>query len=316
MRYVVCGVILSVGLAGCTLPAPPSPPVSPPLEDLSTWTVPDVVQPQKLPVPPRRQQERKPTKAEQVSLFTEGTPAVVPIAVGTPLDIAFEPGEDLLNVVGADRVPQEGGQTPRWEVKRGADGQGETLRPHLFVTVTEPGLTTGFAVSTTKRVYYLTCKSVNTSPIRVLRWTYATSTGTSVVTTKDPGLLPDLSIPAKYHTGYEVQSNGRPPDWFPRHVVDDGKRIYIVYPEVSLFGVVPLVRMIGTNGPQLVNTRQLSNVVIVDQLAGRLELRVGVGEEAETVRITRGNLRTITCPGDGDCPQWPQAAQGLQRGAE
>jgi type IV secretory pathway VirB9-like protein len=95
--------------------------------------------------------------------------------------------------------------------------------------------------------------------------------------------------------------------------VDDGKKVYILYPEVALFDTVPLLRLIGPNGPQLVNARQFLNVVIVDQLVARAELRVGIGEHAETVTITRGALRTITCPGDAACPVWPQAAQTLAR---
>ena len=61
---------------------------------------------------------------------------------------------------------------------------------------------------------------------------------------------------------------------------------------------MPLVRLLGPNGPQLVNARQYLNVVIVDHLVARAELRVGLGEQAETVTITRGALRTIACPGD------------------
>ena len=38
-----------------------------------------------------------------------------------------------------------------------------------------------------------------------------------------------------------------------------------------------------------------------------------LGEHAEVVTITRGNLRTIACPGDEACPVWPQAAQALAR---
>jgi type IV secretory pathway VirB9-like protein len=96
-------------------------------------------------------------------------------------------------------------------------------------------------------------------------------------------------------------------------VVDDGKKTYIIYPEVTLFETVPMLRLMGPHGPQLVNTRQFLNVVIVDQLVPRAELRVGLGEHAETVTITRGALKTIACPGDPGCPVWPQAAQGLAR---
>src|SRR5258706_4989172 len=139
MRYWIIGLMLSVGLVGCMPPPVPLPPVPPPAEDLSTWGVPELVQPRRplaavSHLAPLR--DRPATKAEQVAPFRDSTPAVVPIAVGTPLDIVFEQGEDLLNVVGGDRTPIEGGQTPRWEIKKGAEGQGDTLRPHLFVTVT------------------------------------------------------------------------------------------------------------------------------------------------------------------------------------
>jgi type IV secretion system protein VirB9 len=111
--------------------------------------------------------------------------------------------------------------------------------------------------------------------------------------------------------GYVIESQGRVPDWMPRTVVDDGKKLYIIYPEVTLFGTVPLVWLLGPNGPQLVNARQFLNVVIIDHLVPRAELRVGLGDQAETVTITRGALRTIACPGDEACPVWPQAAAQL-----
>ena len=93
------------------------------------------------------------------------------------------------------------------------------------------------------------------------------------------------------------------------------KNLYLLYPEVTLFTTVPLIRLLGVGGPHLVNARQYLNVVILDQLAPALELRVGVGPAAEVVTITRGKgLRTITCPDDGaDCPQWPAAAHALAR---
>src|SRR5439155_2262155 len=122
---------------------------------------------------------------------------------------------------------------------------------------------------------------------------------------------PDPTQPIKYHIGYELTSSQPPPSWLPRYLVDDGKKLYIVYPEVVLFETVPLVRLIVPNGPQLVNARQYLNVVILDQLVGRAELRVGLGKQAETVTITRGALHTIVCPGDAACPVWPQAAATL-----
>jgi type IV secretion system protein VirB9 len=197
-------------------------------------------------------------------------------------------------------------------VKEGADGQGDALRHHLFVTAAESGLKMGLVVTTTRRIYYLACESTKASKGRVVRWRYPTSE-TPVLKAKEPGLLPDPAAPARYHVGYTLTASQPQPSWLPRQIVDDGKKTYIVYPEVTLFESVPLLRLIGPNGPQLVNARQYLNVVIIDQLVARAELRVGIGETAETVTITRGALRTIACPDDEACPQWPQAAQVLAR---
>jgi type IV secretion system protein VirB9 len=288
------------------------PPVPPPPEDLSTWSVPELVQPPppEEPKPPQAK-EPLPAQAELILDFAAGTTATLNVSVGAPLDIVMGQHEHIRNIIGGDRTPVETNQTTRWEVKEGADGLGETLRQHIFLTVTTPGLTTGLVVTTTHRTYYLTCKSVAKSPIRVVRWRYPVDLAASTPKPKEPGLLPDPAQPRQYHVGYALA--GTKPAWQPRYVLDDGKKTYIIYPEVTLFETVPMLRLIGPNGPQLVNSRQFLNVVIVDQLVARAELRVGLGEHAETVTIMRGALQTIACPGDasGQCPVWPQAAQIL-----
>jgi P-type conjugative transfer protein TrbG len=322
MRAVVprlCLSLLTLALlSGCPAAVEPPPTIPAPPEDLSTWTVPELVQPERQK--PRSQQAR-PAKvpagaAEKVYDYTPGVAVEVPVAIGTPLDIVLEHGEKVREIVDGDRAPVEQGQARRWEVKEGGDGSGDGLRPHVFVTVSEPGLSNGVTITTTRRVYYITCKSVAKSSTRVLRWHYPQDgsdlPSPSVEGVPDqPGVLPHPEQAMRYHVGYQMQVSQPAPAWVPRHVVDDGKKLYIVYPEVTLFESVPLLRIIGPNGPQLVNSRQYLNVVIVDQLVGRAELRVGVGERAQTVTITRGTLRTITCPGDEACPVWPHAAAVL-----
>jgi type IV secretion system protein VirB9 len=303
-------LLVLLGMMGCAHTAEP-PVVPPPPEDLSTWSVPELVQPPALPAPAQAPPDRKATAAEKVYDFTPGTTFVATVPLGWPLDIVLEHGEQVRNIVGGDRAPAEGAQTPRWEVKEGAEGTETTLRSHVFVTATEPGLTLGLIITSTKRTYYLTCQSVQASPIRALRWRYPSEPDETLKARKEPGLLPDPTQPTRYHIGYQLTSSQPPPAWIPRHVIDDGKKLYIVYPEVTLFGTVPVLRMLGPNGPQLVNARQYLNVVIVDQLVARAELRVGLGERAETVTITRGTIRTIACPGDSACPVWPQAATTL-----
>jgi type IV secretory pathway VirB9-like protein len=228
--------------------------------------------------------------------------------VGVPLDILLERGEEIRNYSGGDpELLEQGQQANRWEVKPGASGRDATMRPHLFLRATEAGLKMGLTITTTKRIYYLDCESVKTSPIRAIRWKY-TGEPKPPMPSPEPGLLPAPDVPRQYHVGYHVATSQPPPQWVPRHIVDDGTKLYIVYPEITVFKSVPLVRKVGPNGPQPLNSRQFLNTVILDELPARLELRVGTGTYAETVAITQGHLRTVDCPGDPDCPVWPAAA--------
>jgi len=299
-------------LLGCAKEEP-LPPVPNALEDLSTWSVPELVQPPPTPEPVAVVPKDKPTSAEQILDYTPGATFTLTVPVGAPLDVVLERGEQARNIIGGDRTPVEGQQPPRLDVKEGASGIGESLQHHLFFTATHPGLTAGFIITTTARTYLLNLKSAQKTPIRTVRWRYPVDPQPAKPA-KEPGLLPDPAQPKQYHVGYDMASTQKQaPEWLPRYAIDDGKKMYIVYPEIALFETVPVVRMIGPNGPALINARQFLNVLIIDQLAPRLELRVGLGERAEVVTLTRGQLRTIACPGDEACPVWPQAAQVLAR---
>jgi type IV secretory pathway VirB9-like protein len=80
--------------------------------------------------------------------------------------------------------------------------------------------------------------------------------------------------------------------------------MYLVFPVMVAYQEVPLLRGIGPNGPHLLNSRQVGRVIVVDQLASRLELRLGIGAQAEVVQVVRGVLETIQCPGHAQCPTW------------
>jgi type IV secretory pathway VirB9-like protein len=324
-------VLLACGLlVRCAATEPPLPPVPSPAEDLSQWTVPALVQPARREVP--RMKDAAPTKEEQVVPYVPGVSTKLSVGMDGPVDIVFERGEEVRNIIGGEASPapavpaaSEGSQVPaqsapvpqvKWDQREAKHGMGESLQHHLALRANVPGLSMGLIITTTRRVYLLTCKSVRTTPIRVVRWTYAPESAEALALASEPGLLPDPLQPKRYHVGYTWTSlQAQSPDWAPRFIVDDGRKMYVIYPEVTLFGTVPEVRMIGPNGPQLVNSAQYLNVVIVDQLAPRLELRVGIGPQAEVVTIARGALRTIDCPGDTACPVWPAAASTLaQRG--
>jgi type IV secretion system protein TrbG len=316
-------------IAGCTLGGPPAePPVPPAPEDLSTWTVPELVPEAPLP-PPQRSlpPATPPTAAEKVYAYVPGNIYTVPVSIGFPLDIQFGRGEQVHNVTDGDRAPcptqegasgttaQAGAQNCRWDIQQGREGVGDAQRHHLFVAVKEPGLKNGLVITTTKQAYQITLESVKHSPIRILRWTYEQEpVEVTEMTPLPAGPLPPLDGPARYYVGFQLASrSGTAPTWMPRQIVDDGKKTYIIYPESVLFESVPLLRLMGPNGPQVVNARQYLNVLIVDQRIASAELRVGTGAHAEVVTIRRGALQMIHCPDSPECPRWPAAARALRR---
>src|SRR5262245_61778073 len=119
----------------------PLPPVAPPPEDLSQWTIPELVQPP--PEKPRLSPSRAPVgPSEKVFDYTPGHTYDVPVALQSPLDVILERGEVVRNIVGGDREKQDPGheKAPRWQIVEGVDGEGETQRSHVFITVTDAGL--------------------------------------------------------------------------------------------------------------------------------------------------------------------------------
>jgi len=158
-------------------------------------------------------------------------------------------------------------------------------------------------------------RSVTQTPTRAVRWTYpapSTPPPTPVVEQR-PTFWPDTSQPQRYHVGYHIDADGPAPDWMPTHVLDDGRKTYVLFPPTMAYQTAPLLRLIGPQGPQLVNLRQVGTVYVIDQLLGKAELRVGAEEHAQVVTITRGVLFTITCPGHDLCPTWPMTGQHYGR---
>jgi len=69
-----------------------------------------------------------------------------------------------------------------------------------------------------------------------------------------------------------------------------------------------MIRLIGSNGYELVNARLVGSVLVIDHLFNGAELRVGNTATADVVRIVRGTSQMISCPGDAACPVWPDVA--------
>ena len=83
--------------------------------------------------------------------------------------------------------------------------------------------------------------------------------------------------------GYEIEGDN--PPWRPIRAFDDGRKVYIEFPERIDRGEVPPLFVIGANGDtQLVNYRKRGTYYIVDQLFRAAELRMGTDPQ-QVVRI-------------------------------
>src|SRR5262245_28132403 len=134
-------------LVGCAHEEP-LPPVLPPPEDLSTWSVPELVQPPRPSATVPQSVDPKPTAAEKVYDFAPGGTYQAPVMVAFPLDVILERGEEIRNYSGGDPEPlAEGQQATRWEVKLGASGKDTTAAQHLFIRTTAPGLKMGLVIT-------------------------------------------------------------------------------------------------------------------------------------------------------------------------
>jgi type IV secretion system protein VirB9 len=218
----------------------------------------------------------------------------------------LQPGEEIRDLADGDRSPMDTqDQKPYWEFKQSYAGEGKTGRPLILITAPKAGLKNSLTVTTTKRIYCLDLKSVTKASARFIRWTYRDEP--EKVAKVPPRLWPDPSQQQKYHVGYAISASEPKPVWTVRHVVDDGSKTYLIFPPTVTSVDAPLIRLVGTTGPEMVNARQAGNVVILDRLFNRAELRLGSHKTAEVVTIQRQLPRTISCPGDPDCPVWPDA---------
>jgi type IV secretory pathway VirB9-like protein len=281
--------------------------VPPVADDLVGWSAPTATKAPESSSTASQEPSTARSAREKVYTYVDGDVYAVPVGLGAPLRIILQPGERIHNLVGGDRSPSPDGQegAQPWEVKEGLTGSELTVRPLVFVTVTKPGLSTGITITTTRRVYELVIRSVAKTPVRSVRWTYPDK-DSIFAKALELSPLPDPTQPQRYHVPYTIETSTPAPAWsMGLHAVDDGSKTYLIFPPTVTTMDAPLVRLIGSNGPELVNARQVGSVLVLDRLINRAELRLGTGPRAELVTIQREAPVTIQCPGEPRCPVWP-----------
>jgi type IV secretion system protein VirB9 len=219
--------------------------------------------------------------AAQIYAYSPGALYQVYAAPGQITDIALEEGE-LLTGSG----PIAAGDTVRWVVGDTESGSGDTRRVHILVKPTRAAIETNLVVNTDRRTYLIELRSRERPYMPSVAWYYPE---TIRERSRSANLRPVLPDSAQRVFRYVIE--GDSPPWRPLAAYDDGRKVYVEFPQGIVQGEMPPLFVIGPDGKtELVNYRAYGNVLIVDRLCAAAELRLG-GEHQQKVRIVRTDGR-------------------------
>jgi type IV secretion system protein VirB9 len=219
--------------------------------------------------------------AAQIYAYSPGALYQVYAAPGQITDIALEEGEQLTG-----SGPIAAGDTVRWVVGDTESGSGDTRRVHILVKPTRASIETNLVINTDRRTYLIELRSRERPYMPSVAWYYPE---TIRERSRSAALRPVLPDPAQRVLRYAIE--GDSPPWRPLAAYDDGRKVYVEFPQGIVQGEMPPLFVIGPDGKtQLVNYRAYGNVLIVDRLFAAAELRLG-GDHQQKVRIVRTDGR-------------------------
>jgi len=219
--------------------------------------------------------------AAQIYAYSPGALYQVYAAPGQITDIALEEGEQLTG-----SGPIAAGDTVRWVVGDTESGNGDMRRVHILVKPTRASIETNLVVNTDRRTYLIELRSRERPYMPSVAWYYPE---TARERSRSVALKPVLPEPAQRISRYAIE--GDSPPWRPLAAYDDGRKVYVEFPQGIVQGEMPPLFVIGADGKtELVNYRAYGNVLIVDRLFAAAELRLG-GEHQQKVRIVRTDGR-------------------------
>lgn len=219
--------------------------------------------------------------AAQIYAYSPGALYQVYAAPGQITDIALEEGEQLTG-----SGPVAAGDTVRWVVGDTESGSGDTRRVHILVKPTRASIETNLVVNTDRRTYLIELRSRERPYMPSVAWYYPETAREKL---RSVALRPVIPDPSQRVVRYAIE--GDSPPWRPLNAYDDGRKVYVEFPQGIVQGEMPPLFVIGPDGKtELVNYRAYGNVLIVDRLFAAAELRLG-GEHQQKVRIVRTDGR-------------------------
>jgi type IV secretion system protein VirB9 len=230
---------------------------------------------------PREPSRQNYLNAVQVYPWSEGALYRLYAAPERVSDIALQPGETLISVAAGDTI--------RWVIGDTMSGSGSTRRAHILVKPSATGLRTNLVVSTDRRVYHLHLESGARASMAGISWTYPEG---ELIALRRAEAAAEAAAPVagdvateRLDFGYRI--SGDRPAWRPLRVFDDGRQVFIQFPDTIGRGEAPPLFVTGENGRlELVNYRMRGNYYVVDRLFASAELRLGEKKQ-QKVRIVR-----------------------------
>ncbi|MFZ5617215.1 MAG: P-type conjugative transfer protein TrbG [Pseudomonadota bacterium] len=229
--------------------------------------------------------------AVQVYPFMDGALYQLYGAPEQVTDIALEPGERLNSVSAGDTVRWIVGDTSSGD----ADGKGGGERVHILVKPIAANLKTNLVIATDRRAYHLEMRSFRETYMAAISWTYPQDQLIKRRNDNDRAIEKIQSTiaagvdPDDLKFRYEIE--GDKPHWRPVRAFDNGKQVFIQFPDAIAQGEAPPLFILSREGkPELVNYRMRGNYYVVDRLFAAAELRLGEKNQA-VVRIVRTDLK-------------------------
>ena len=227
--------------------------------------------------------------AIQQYAYADGALYQVYASPGQVTDIALQAGEQL---VGAG--PVAAGDTVRWIIGDTTSGSGAGSRVHILVKPTRADLVTNLVINTDRRTYHLEMRGSPSTYMASVSWIYPQDQlialrGSNAAAASSTPVATGIDV-AALNFGYRI--DGDNPPWRPLRIFDDGRQVFIEFPETIAQGEMPPLFVIGAGGAgELVNYRVSGHHLIVDRLFAAAELRLGDKHSVQKVRIMRSGAK-------------------------
>ena len=224
--------------------------------------------------------------AIQVYPYTPGALYQLYAAPERVSDIALQPGEEIVAVSAGDTV--------RWVIGDAVSGEGETARAHILVKPITDHIATNLVIITDRRAYHLELTSLPETYMASVSWRYPHD---DLLALQRRNAQATRRAESEVETGLDLDRlqfryaiSGDTPPWRPLRAFDDGRTVFIQFPDRLDQGEAPPLFVVAEDGePDLVNYRVRSNYYLVDRLFAAAELRLGEDRQ-HIVRIERTDV--------------------------